>query len=57
MQNFNQIVSLANTLTAQAEKYSTRPTKAESKRMRDTINAVKKLATSAKQDLLTADQV
>jgi hypothetical protein len=56
MQNFNQIVSLADTLTAQAENYSTRPTKAESKRMRDTINDMKKLATSAKQDLLTADK-
>lgn len=56
MTNFNKIVELAQTLTAQAEAYTNRPTKAESARMRKTINEMKKLATPAKQELVEADK-
>lgn len=57
MQNYNETIELAKTLIAQAESYTNRPTKAESKRMRTTIGAIKKLATEAKRDLMEADKV
>jgi len=56
MQNYNNIVELANTLIDQSTAYSIKPTKAESARMRKTINEMKKLATPAKQDLIEADK-
>jgi hypothetical protein len=56
MTNFNQIVELARTLTVQAESYAARPTKAESARMRKTINELKKLATPTKAELVEADK-
>lgn len=55
MQNYNEAVELAQTLVAQAEAYTNRPTKAESKRMRATLSALKKVATEAKRDLMQAD--
>lgn len=55
MQNYNEAVQLAKTLVAQSESYTNRPTKAESKRMRATISALKKVATEAKRDLMQAD--
>lgn len=56
MTNYNIIIELANTLVDQSEAYATKPTKAESARLRKTINEIKKLATPAKQDLLNADK-
>lgn len=55
MQNYNEAVELAKTLVEQSEAYTNRPTKAESKRMRATISALKKVATEAKRDLMQAD--
>ena len=56
MTNYTQIIELAKTLVAQSDAYANRSTKAESARMRKTINEIKKLATAAKQDLITADK-
>lgn len=56
MQNYNQAVELAKTLLEQAESYTNRPTKAESKRMRSTLGELKKVATEAKRDLMEADK-
>lgn len=56
MTNYNNIIELANTLVNQSAAYSAKPTKAESARMRKTINEMKKLATPAKQDLIEADK-
>ena len=56
MQNFDKLIELTNHLQDQSFAYSQRQTKAESKRMRATIMEMKKLATSAKNDLLEADK-
>lgn len=56
MQNYNEAVELAKTLVKQSESYTNRPTKAESKRMRATMSAFKKIATEAKRDLMEADK-
>lgn len=56
MTNYNNIIELANTLVNQSAAYSAKPTKAESARIRKTINEMKKLATPAKQDLIEADK-
>lgn len=55
MQKYNEVIELAKTLVAQAEAYENRPTKAESKRMRSTMNNIKQAVTEAKRDLMTAD--
>lgn len=41
MQNYEKAVTLAKTLVEQAEAYTNRPTKAESKRMRSTMSELK----------------
>lgn len=56
MQNYNEAIELAQTLIAQAESYTNRPTKAESKRLRSTLGSLKKVVTEAKRDLLEADK-
>lgn len=55
MQTFNTLIEAATELLAQNEKYQAKPTKAESKRMRATINAIQKAAVDAKRDLIAAD--
>lgn len=49
-------VSAARKLVAEADAYEARPTKACSKRMREHLNNIKKLATPAKQELIQADK-
>jgi hypothetical protein len=56
MQSYNQLVELAKLLVTQDEAYQGRPTKAESKRIRATINEIQKLAVEAKRDLINADK-
>jgi hypothetical protein len=56
MTSYTQLVTLAQTLTEQAAAYATKPTKAESKRMRLTIAAIQRLAVDAKRNLIAADQ-
>jgi hypothetical protein len=56
MNNFNSLLEAAKQLITQNDKYTTKPTKAESKRMRDTIFAIQKIAVAAKRDLLKADE-
>ena len=56
MKNFNKVVGLAIQLVDQAVAYERRATKAETKRMRATINELKKVATAAKADLIEVDK-
>ena len=56
MKNLNEAVVAAKALIAEHEAYENKPTKACSKRMRAALNTVKKLATPAKQELITADK-
>jgi hypothetical protein len=56
MENFSALVEAAKQLIAQSDKYTAKPTKAESKRMRDTVLNIQKLAVAAKRDLLVADK-
>lgn len=56
MENVNTAVALAEKLIAEKATYDARPTKAGSKRMRDYLNQIKKVATVAKQELITADK-
>ena len=56
MENFNEVVKLNKRFLAEVEAYERRPSKAESKRMRASLNQIKKLVTSAKADLLVADK-
>lgn len=55
MTNFETLISEVINLTAQKAKYDANPTKAESRRMRNTINTIKSLCTPAKNDLMAAD--
>jgi hypothetical protein len=60
MENFNIALVLAQKLLsqaqAQAQAYQAKPSKAESKRMRDTLNDLKKVATDAKKELIALDE-
>lgn len=56
MTNYESLLTLVNQLSDQAASYGLRETKAESARMRKTMNDIKKLITPAKQDLLNADK-
>ena len=56
MTNYQTILNLSKTLLEQSEQYAERATKAESARMRKTMNDIKKLVTPAKQDLINADK-
>lgn len=55
MENFNIALTLAQKLLDQAQAYQAKPSKAESKRMRDTLNDMKKVATDAKKELIALD--
>ena len=56
MENFNIALVLAQKPLSQAQAYQDKPTKAESKRMRDTLNDLKKVATDAKKELIALDE-
>lgn len=56
MQNLDTIIDLTNTLQDQYMAYNTKPTKAESARIRKTLMEIKKLVTPAKAELLEADK-
>jgi hypothetical protein len=56
MQNYNDLMKLVATLNDQDAAYSEKPTKAESARIRKSLNEIKKLVTPAKQDLIEADK-
>ena len=56
MKNLEEAVQAAKNLISEHEAYGTKPTKACSKRMRDALNTVKKVATPAKQELIAADK-
>jgi hypothetical protein len=56
MENFNIALVLAQKLLSQSQAYQDKPTKAESKRMRDTLNDLKKVATDAKKELIALDE-
>ena len=56
MENFNTLIKLAEKLSNEADAYQEKATKASSKRMRDYINQIKKLATMAKQELIQQDK-
>jgi len=53
---FQAVQILADIFLSQSEKYSKRPTKAESARMRKTLNEIKKLVTGAKRELIEKDK-
>lgn len=53
---FEQYTTLVSKYQSEAEAYASKPTKASSKRLRDLINQMKKIATSAKQELLDLDK-
>lgn len=56
MENFNTLIKLTEKLRAESLEYKVKATKASSKRMRDYINQIKKLATVAKQELIQQDK-
>ena len=56
MTNFNTTKQQMMDCLNQIEKYETKPTKAESARIRNSLNGIKKGITEAKRDLLTADK-
>jgi len=56
MRNYNEVVVLARKLVDQADAYDNRPTKAESARIRKTMNEIKKRITLAKSELIEADK-
>jgi len=51
-----QFTALAEKYITEVEAYASKPTKASSKRLRDLINQMKKIATAAKAELLAADK-
>jgi len=53
LEQFNTLVSKYQ---SEASMYAAKPTKASSKRLRDLINQMKKLATAAKAELIAADK-
>ena len=55
MVNFQKAVEQAQLLVEQYAKYVAKPTKAESARMRKTINELRKGATAARADLIKED--
>ena len=53
---FEQYTTLVSKFQSEASMYASKPTKASSKRLRDLINQMKKIATAAKQELLSNDK-
>ena len=56
MKNLTEVKGLIETVSAQITAYEAKPTKAESKRIRNSLNSIKKLVTPAKTELLNADK-
>ena len=55
MEKYNEIVALAAEILAADEKLQDKWVKARSARQRNRINAIKKLATEAKRELIAKD--
>lgn len=53
---FEQYTTLVSKFQSEAALYASKPTKASSKRLRDLINQMKKIATPAKAELLSRDK-
>lgn len=53
----NQYNTLVEAFNDEYQKFSLKPTKASSKRLRDIINQMQKLAVSTKQSLIKSDAV
>ena len=56
MKTLEEIKGLITEVSSQIEKYEANPTKAESRRIRNSLNSIKKLVTPAKAELLEADK-
>jgi hypothetical protein len=56
MTNLTLVIEAAKLLITQHEKYTTNPTKAESKRIRASIAGIQRVAVTAKRELLAADE-
>lgn len=56
MKNFNKIKELVTQVSGQINNYERRATKAESARIRKSLNEIKKLVTPTKAELLNADK-
>lgn len=56
MTQYETVIAEAKALIAEDEKYTTRPTKAASARLRGHINNIKRIGTEAKRELLEADK-
>lgn len=55
MTTYNELVGEAQKFMEEVAAFGAKPTKASSKRLRDSINTIKKLATGAKKDLIEND--
>lgn len=55
MTNFTELMAEVETLVKEKAAFDVKPTKASSKRLRDSINTIKKMATAAKSDLIEYD--
>jgi hypothetical protein len=55
MTTYNELVGEAQKFLEEVTAFDAKPTKASSKRLRDSINSMKKLATQAKKDLIDND--
>ena len=53
--NISRFDNLVQKFNEQISAFETKPTKAESKRLRDTMNQMQKLAVAAKKDLIEMD--
>ena len=56
MTELNNINELLTTATAQISAYTTKPTKAESARIRKTLGEIKKTVTGVRAELVEADK-
>ena len=56
MENFNKVVELANEFLDEVVADKAKPTKANSKRMRNKLQEIKSLVTEAKRDLMERDK-
>lgn len=56
MPTFNELTELTDTLATQIQKYSDKPTKAESARLRATLGSIKNLVTPLRKQLVAADK-
>ncbi len=54
--DLNNLKTLVEGLAVKLDKYETKPTKAESKRIRDDLNELRKLAPIVRSDLVAADK-